>query len=357
MHELDKNFTSYVDPELLEKALNDSVIITVTDSEGIITYVNQHFIDISGYSKKDILGKTHSKIKHPDNDKEFFEDIWKTITAKKIWKGVNKNKKKDGSSYWVKTLIMPIISSDKIDGYLSIRTDITETMKLKEAQRNFHFRTVHELRNKLSSIKLSMDWIESLDNKYPEYLDEAIRAVSTIKNSHKHLERLVDDMSDMSKIDTNSVKLQLDWVNVRHIVDDLLVSIEDIIKNNNKFILINAPEDILVYIDDLRINQILFNIISNASKFTENGTIVLSINVEYENLIFTIQDSGKGITEDKKEYIFDEFWKDPLSQGFGLGLPISKGLAELMGGKMWFKSSKEGSTFYVSFKNFRKVYE
>jgi PAS domain S-box-containing protein len=357
---LSGRYTDYIDSSLLEKALDYSVIISVTNKEGIITYTNQHFIDISGYSFDELIGSTHSLIKHSDTSDELFKDMWQTITSKKSWRGIIKNRKKDGSSYWVKTLIMPILKDQKIDGYISVRTDITELMKIKDAQKNFHHRVIHELHNKLSSIKLSFEWIDCLDDftkdeDRQECSSEAKKASKNIKTAYNHLERLVSDMRDISKIDMKNVKLQMDWIKVDDIIEDLMTSLGDIIeKNGNSFMLKNSAQGASIYIDDLRINQILFNIISNASKFTQNGTIVCHIKIEDNKIMFMIEDSGKGISESAKEHIFDEYWKDPLSQGFGLGLPISKGLTELMDGDIWFDSKEgSGSIFYVTFGKFR----
>lgn len=359
---LHTNYASYIEPSMLEKALDDSVIISVTDKNGVITYINQHFIDISGYSFDELVGSTHSLIRHSDTEDELFKDMWQTITSKKIWKGVLKNRKKDGSSYWVKTLIMPIVKNEKIDGYISVRTDITELMKIKDAQKNFHHRVIHELHNKLSAIKLSFEWIDCLDDfakdeDGQECSTEAKKASKNIKTAYNHLERLVSDMRDISKIDMKSVKLQMDWIDVNDIVEDLMTSLGDTIeKNGNIFTLINSAQGVSIYIDDLRINQILYNIISNASKFTQDGSIICHIKIENNKLMFMIEDSGKGVSESAKEHIFDEYWKDPLSQGFGLGLPISKGLTELMDGDIWFESKEGlGSTFYVTFKKFRMI--
>lgn len=115
----------------------DSLIIASrTDKEGIITFVSQAFEKISGYTKEELIGKSHNIIRHLDTPKELFEQIWHTISSGNIWKGKIKNKAKNGSSYWTKTSIGPYYDKDgNILGYNSIREDITGKIKAKELNR------------------------------------------------------------------------------------------------------------------------------------------------------------------------------------------------------------------------------
>ncbi len=109
-------------------------IVSKTDTKGVITYVNDKFCKISGYSKHELLGKPHNIIRHPDMKSKTFKIMWHTIKdLKQVWKGNIKNKKKDGDFYWVYTIINPILDSNgEIIEYIALRTDITELEKRKE---------------------------------------------------------------------------------------------------------------------------------------------------------------------------------------------------------------------------------
>jgi PAS domain S-box-containing protein len=108
-------------------ALNSSAIVAITDPKGNITYVNEKFIEISGYSEAELLGQNHSILNSGLHTKEFFKDMWKTIGSGKVWKGEIRNKKKDGSYYWVDTTIVPFLNSKgRPYQYVSIRSDITQ---------------------------------------------------------------------------------------------------------------------------------------------------------------------------------------------------------------------------------------
>jgi len=111
-------------------AVDESSIFSKTDANGIITYVNDEFCRLSKYSSKELIGKTHKLIRHPDMSSSIFEEMWKTLKRKKIWKGVIKNRAKDGGFYYVSATIIPILDkNEEIKEYLGIRHDITDVYK------------------------------------------------------------------------------------------------------------------------------------------------------------------------------------------------------------------------------------
>jgi PAS domain S-box-containing protein len=110
-----------------------SSIVSKTDINGKITYVNDKFCEISGYTQEELIGKNHNIIRHRDMPKEAFRDIWQTILSKKPWYGVVKNKKKDGSFYTVEATINPILNSEnRIVEFIALRNDITDVVKLHQ---------------------------------------------------------------------------------------------------------------------------------------------------------------------------------------------------------------------------------
>lgn len=113
---------------------NTYTITSETDVHGIITYVSQPFIDISGYTKAELIGQHHNIVRHEDMPKEAFQEMWDTIRAKKVWRGEVKNRKKDGGYYWVDSVVFPMLNhNEEIIGYKSIRIDITDRKKLANA--------------------------------------------------------------------------------------------------------------------------------------------------------------------------------------------------------------------------------
>ena len=116
-----------------KKAIDESSIVSKTDKNGLITFVNKKFCETSGYEKDELIGKDHRIIRHPSMSKEFFAQMWETILDKKIFKGVIANKRKDGSIYYVDTTIIPILDENKdIVEFISIRHNITKIYEQKK---------------------------------------------------------------------------------------------------------------------------------------------------------------------------------------------------------------------------------
>ncbi len=97
------------------------LIVSRTDSEGVITHVNQSFVDMSGYSREELLGAPHYILRHPDMPPAAFKDLWDTLARGEKWQGYVKNLRKDGGYYWVKATVIPNIRNNKVVGYTSVR--------------------------------------------------------------------------------------------------------------------------------------------------------------------------------------------------------------------------------------------
>ncbi len=118
-------------------AVDRSTIVSKTDTKGNITYANDKFCELSGYSRDELIGKPHNLIRHKDMPAETFKELWKTIKNKKSWSGIIKNKNKNGEAYYVDTVINPIVDYDgNIVEYIGIRTDITTIETMKEYLEN-----------------------------------------------------------------------------------------------------------------------------------------------------------------------------------------------------------------------------
>jgi|GEM_PF-562551 len=122
-----------------KKAVDLSNIVSKTNPKGVITYVNDKFCEISGYTRDELVGKPHNIIRHPDMPREAFKDLWDTIKAKKSWNGVVTNMKKEGGQYIVDTTVIPILDVDgDVVEYIAIRHDITELEETKQQLRNIN---------------------------------------------------------------------------------------------------------------------------------------------------------------------------------------------------------------------------
>ncbi|MDP3281761.1 MAG: PAS domain-containing protein, partial [Nitrosomonas sp.] len=106
---------------------DDTLIVSTTDAKGRITYINPTFIEVSGFSEEELIGKAHNIVRHPDMPPEAFEDLWNTLKQGLPWTGLVKNRRKNGDFYWINANATPLLENGKITGYLSVRTKAPRT--------------------------------------------------------------------------------------------------------------------------------------------------------------------------------------------------------------------------------------
>lgn len=163
----------------LERLLKGETILVITDARGIITEVNQKFCDISGYSTDELIGKTHKLINSGYHSREFFEDLWQTISNGHIWSGTIKNRKKNGEYYFVNSIITPLYGVDgKIEKYMAIRQDVTDSIKFA-AEFN---RTVRIL-NETSAIARVGGWELDVATGELTWTDETFKILEVEKRA------------------------------------------------------------------------------------------------------------------------------------------------------------------------------
>ena len=349
-------------------ALDQHAIVSVTDLAGNITYANQRFCDISGYSAQELIGQNHRIVKSGEHPPALYEDLWHTITQGKVWHGDVKNRKKDGTFYWVNATIVPLVGRDGLPHhYIGIRTDITSNKLLEEklllakdeaeaatrSKAQFLANMSHEIRTPMNAILGMLKLLQNteLDKRQLDYTIKAEGAAQSLLG-------LINDILDFSKIDADKMTLETRSFRLDQLMDDL----SNIISAN----LADKPVEVLFDIDPatpsellgdaLRLQQVLINLTSNAIKFTLKGEVVVSITQvartpSHATLRFAVRDSGIGIAPENQQHIFSSFSQAEASTtrrfgGTGLGLAISRKLVTMMGGELGLQSTLgQGSTF------------
>ena len=350
-------------------ALDEHAIVSISDTNGNITYANDKFCDISGFSREELIYQNHRILKSNEHKSEFYEDLWKTIANGKPWHGEIKNFRKNGESYWVKATIVPFLDEQgKPFQYVAIRTDITEQReseyalldakdiadKANQAKSEFLSSMSHELRTPLNSI---IGFSQLLLSSRKETVSERQRV--QIGNIHKaggHLLDLINEILDLSSVESGKVSLSIEKVDFYTIAQDCLTFVESTAYENNITVELqrNSDKEPKLKVDNVRCKQIIINLLSNAIKYNRpNGNVWLHGHNTGNGLFrINIVDTGFGIPEEKQAELFMPFNRLGAEhsnvEGTGVGLFLTKKIVEQMGGKIGF-SSIEGSssTFWV----------
>jgi signal transduction histidine kinase len=213
----------------------------------------------------------------------------------------------------------------------------------------------HELRTPLNSISgFTQVMLEGLDGPLTPEMEEDLGLIS--KNA-KHLLLLINEVLDMAKIEAGRLSVTLGPANLYQAINEVVKTTGTLARENNLTMTLenNLPEDLIVMADDMRIQQVMINLIGNAMKFTKEGGVTIRADVVDEQIVIRVSDTGIGIPPHQLEVIFEAFSQVDTSTtrktgGTGLGLPISRRFVEMHNGRLWAESSGipgEGSTFII----------
>lgn len=340
------------------EGLNEVNIVAITDAKGVITYVNEPFVKISGYSREELMGKTHRLIRSHYHTDEFYKQMWETILTGRIWQGIIKNRAKNGSLYWVNTSIIPLIDDyGDIEHFLSIRQDITNEMESRERkeeeylqrlkERNeeleeFAYAASHDLRKPLTTIK----GLATLLSDYDHYVDKRDEYTRHISYMHQSADRLLKIVDTLLSQTTYSDHEPLEEVFLKEVIE--MVSIDlNIAKRMPELVLnYDAAQTIKAYPTALQ--RLVQNLIDNSMKYAHPDRILqIDIAVQhseeegihYNRLLFT--DNGIGMGEVDKKRCFQVFQRGKntgLAEGIGIGLATCKKIMDVHKGRISVKS-------------------
>ncbi len=390
------------------KAIEKSNIVSKTDTKGIITFVNDEFCAISGYTKKELIGKNHNIVRHPDVPASTFKMLWNTIKAKKIYKSTVKNRAKDGSTFYVNTTVVPILNdNNEIIEFVAIRYDVTKeiesqqalelkeielqelnkTLEQKVAQKTKQLKLLNESlqeriqqevakgeekqrilfwQSRMASLgqmlaNIAHQWRQPLTelglinfNMKTSMLNhdkaQMMNFYKQSKDIIKNMSATIDDFANFFKPNKDTTIFD-----VSTCIKEALNIIQTLITQENVNINLNLT--------DVKINgipneliQVLINLVKNSiDAFVINNITTRNIDITMleENNFVTIklQDNGGGIPKNKQEIIFEPYFTTKhASQGTGLGLFISKMICEHgFNGSLHVHSQNNTTTFYLKF--------
>ncbi|MCO6472587.1 MAG: PAS domain S-box protein, partial [Melioribacteraceae bacterium] len=353
----------------LSKAVEQSsAAIIITDPNGNIEYVNKSFTTITGYSFEEVRNKNPRILKSGKQNDAFYKNLWETILSRKDWKGELQNRRKNGELYWESSIITPITNEKgEIINFVAIKEDISEKKKMikdlieakEKAEEMNRIKTVffanmsHELRTPFVGI---MGYAELLSEILTD--PEAKEMADGILNTSIRLTDTLTKILDITQLEYKKIEANRALVNIKRVVEEIYARyIKAAERKNISFSRSINLDNNFIYTDENFLFGILSNLVSNAIKYTKEGSVKIETYKEVDNskskLIIRVSDTGIGIEEEKKELIWEEFRQGSEGttrnyQGCGLGLSIAKKYTEIIGGKIYLESKYgSGSTFIL----------
>lgn len=389
-----------------KEAIEKSNIISKTDVNGIITFVNDEFCNISGYTKSELIGQNHNIVRHPAVPKEKFNLLWDTLKNKKIYKDTVKNRAKDGSTFYVNSTVIPILDeNENIVEYIAIRYDVTkevmlreelikkeaeyeelnrslekrveeQTRELKELNQTLEKRVrdeiaknedkqrvmfwqsrhaslgqmlaniAHQWRQPLTELSLAMFNIKKAVQN--DRVEDVSKFYDESKNIIKNMSQTIDDFTNFFSPDKEK-----HYFNISESIKEAIGLLESVVNDGMITIKTNF-EDMEVLGITNELTQVMINLINNSKDaFIHNSILLREIAITTKRekgfALIEVQDNAGGIAKENIEKIFEPYFTTKhKSRGTGLGLFMSKMICEQgLGGTLDVKSKKNTTTFSI----------
>ncbi len=334
-------------------------------------YVNAAFERMTGYTLAEASGRDVRFLAGDETDPTTMDRIADAYRDGKECSVELRLYRKDGSGFWASVSLSPVEdATGKVAHFVGVMTDVTERkiaeaelQKAKESaeaasrsKSTFLANMSHELRTPLNAI---IGYAEMLQEEAEDAgTAEAVADLKKIHGAGKHLLGLINDILDLSKIEAGKMDLYIETFDIAKTVGEVVDTIAPIVEKNGNRLEVNVPGDIGTMRGDLtKVRQALFNLLSNASKFTENGTVALTVARDSADgsdwVEFRVKDTGIGMTEEQLARLFQPFTQADASTtrkygGTGLGLTITRRFCQMLGGDVTVDSTPDqGSTFTI----------
>ncbi len=356
----------------LRAALDEHSLLSIADRRGRIIDVNTGFCRISGYNAEQLIGQDHRILNSGVHGREFWTGMWRQIASGQAWRGEICNRRSDGTQYWVDSTIVPCLGADgKIEKYVSIRFDITarkhaeealiaaraEAQAASAAKSEFIANMSHEIRTPMTAILGFADLLAATGAREATP-DQRSDYINTIRRNGEHLLSIINDILDISKIEAGKMTVERLDTEPVVIVRDIMLLLNGRAKGKGigLSMVLNTPVPLCVRTDPVRFRQIIVNLVGNAIKFTEIGSVTVGMSYDPARGVMSLRiaDTGIGMNEVQLKGLFEAFVQADASTtrrfgGTGLGLRISKSLAQMLGGDIAVESTQgRGSAFTLT---------
>lgn len=352
---------STIQYQALLESINKCFIVAETDKKGIISSVNENFVKISGYSREELIGEDHRIVNSGVHPKNFFSDLWGTLSDNEIWNGLICNKSKSGDLYWVETYIFPRITNGEYDGYITIRYDVTEahiqSLELVRERENAELAAqlaavgeisagiAHEINNPLIVI---MGKTSLLQSKASD--SENVKKISLdIENASDRIRKIIKGLHHLAQKSRGGEHQTHNLISIINYTFDFC---SEALKTNFIDLKLESEKgDILISCDEVKISQVLLNIINNArDAIVESEVKDKWIRIEvkpYDSSVEVyVYDSGPGVKVEDREKVLKPFYTTKeVGKGTGLGLSLIQRFLSEHNGELKIISDSRGNGF------------
>ena len=344
---------------------NSPVAIVTLDVGHKVVSCNPAFEQMYGYPREEVLGRNLDDLITTEATRSEAVGYTEQALERRPVKVISQRRRKDGTLVDVEVLGVPVIVDGQRVGLMALYHDITELLAARRqaeaastAKSHFLASMSHELRTPLNAI---IGYSEMLQEEVAELGQTALAPdLEKIHTAGRHLLALINDILDLSKIEAGKTELFFETFDVRQMLQDVATTVRPLVEKNANKLVVEENAGLGVMRSDLtKMRQVLLNLLSNACKFTREGTITLAATRENggaadgERILFRVADSGIGMTAAQMAKLFQAFSQAEASTarnygGTGLGLAISKRFCQMMGGDITVASEVgRGSTFTV----------
>ncbi|MFP4430097.1 MAG: ATP-binding protein [Spirochaetaceae bacterium] len=350
------------------------ISVIITDLDGAIEYVNRHVLELSGYTREELIGKNPRILKSGEHDAAFYRNLWNTVLKGRTWQGILHNRGKSGSRFSERAHIAPFREADgTMTRLVAIKEDLTESLaarvRLEEqggrlaealeradqasrAKSEFLGNMSHELRTPLTGIAGLVDILieEAGDSRRLGHL-------KLLRETSDRLIRIVNDMLDYSSLAASAPEVVESEIDIDSFLRKTLARFAGSADSRGLELSLRVGRDVppRLRIDVEKLKQILDRLLDNAVKFTSVGGITLSVETSAPesvySLEFSVADTGIGVPAADRERIFEPFSRfgspsDRGEGGTGLGLALAKRLVRLLGGTLWVEDNPAGGATF-----------
>jgi PAS domain S-box-containing protein len=344
--------------------LNNPVAIVTLDTNHNVVSCNPAFEELFGYTQVEAIGRNLDELISTEATRSEAVEYTRQALDRPIH-GIGRRRRKDDSLVDVEVLGVPVIVAGERVGLMGLYHDISELLEARReaeaansAKSQFLASMSHELRTPLNAI---IGYSEMVQEEVEELGQPGLASdLTKIRTAGRHLLVLINDILDLSKIEAGKMELYLETFDLQPLLEEVATTVQPLVeKNRNRLVLSYPPQPGRMHADLTKVRQILLNLLSNACKFTQGGTITLALEREDDlssggqTVAITVSDTGVGMTPAQMSRLFEAFAQAEASTtskygGTGLGLTITKRFCEMMGGGVAVRSEAgRGSTFTV----------